>query len=95
VSGSQSPEFLFALRLSDEPYFERMLADLAAAVLAHVGFDGSAIDELGAVLRSALADGASKGSSRCEVRFRAHSGQLHIVVAYPDGAEWQTTRPLP
>lgn len=88
-------DFLFALELSDEPRFEGMLNDLTSAVLAHVGYAAAAVEELGSVLRTALAAGHRRGNTRCGVRFRAWSGELHISVAYEGGAEWRTTRPLP
>jgi hypothetical protein len=88
-------EFLFALELSDEPHFEAMLQDLTSAVLSHVGYAPPAVEELGAVMRKALAAGQVSGRTRCDVRFRARSGELQISVAYEGGAEWRTTRPLP
>jgi hypothetical protein len=89
------PEFVFALELSDEPYFEDMLTELAGSVLAHVGYEPPAIEKLRAVVRGALAQGATDGRRRCDVRFRAESGQLHITVGYAGAAEWRTTQPLP
>lgn len=88
-------EFVFALELSDEPYFDRMLAEVASAVLVHVGYQGAAIERLRAELRAALKTGAAAGHARCDVRFLAHSGQLHISIAYPGRDEWRATRPLP
>jgi hypothetical protein len=88
-------EFVFALELSDEPYFDDMLTDVTGAVLAFVGYRGAAGEELRRVLHGALTAGASSGHSRCDVRFRAHSGELHISVVYTGGDEWRTTRRLP
>ena len=92
---SDPHEFVFALELSDEPHFDVMLAELANAVLAHVGYQTPAIDELRGTLRHALATGLSNGQQRCDVQFRAHAGELQIVVTYAGGAEWRTTRALP
>jgi hypothetical protein len=92
---SDQHEFVFALELSDEPHFDSMLADLAAAVLVHVGYQAPAIDELRAVLRKALAAGAPNGQHRCDVQFRAQNGELHIAVVFAGGTEWRTTRALP
>ncbi len=88
-------EFVFALELSDEPRFERMLVDLTWAVLSHVGYPAPAAKELHGVLRNALKSGHASGRTHCDVCFRARSGELHISVAYEGGAEWQTSRPLP
>ncbi len=90
-----APDFLFALELSDERRFEDMLADLSRAVLAHVGYDAAAADELRGTIRAALARGVADGHARCDVRFSAHGGELLVVVAYAGGAEWRTRRPLP
>jgi hypothetical protein len=87
-------DFLFALEMSDGSEFDRMLGDLTRAVLGHVGYAGSDIDELAGVLRAALADGAASGQ-RCHVRFQAHGGELQIAVACAGRPEWRTTRPLP
>jgi len=88
-------DFFFALQLSDETRFQGMLAELTSAVLGYVGYAAGAADELSGVLRKALADGHRRGRTRCDVRFRAGAGELHISVAYEGGAEWRTTRPLP
>jgi hypothetical protein len=85
-------EFLFALELSDEKTFDAMLTELSQAVLVHVGLAKGAIDELAGALHRALADGAAVGHGRCDVRFRAHGGELQVAVKYAGGAEWQTTR---
>jgi hypothetical protein len=88
-------EFLFALELSDEAHFETMVVELAGAVLAHVGYQSVAIDELRTGLRDALASCATRGDRRCDVQFRAHAGGLDLVVTGASGAEWRTTRALP
>ena len=88
-------DFLFALDLSDEPHFDTMLGELAGTVLKYVGYQPPAIDELKSALKQALSAGAANGQSHCDVRFRAHAGELVITVAYQGRAEWRTTRPLP
>lgn len=88
-------DFVFALDLSDEPHFDTMLGDLAGSVLKYVGYQPAAVEELRGALKGALSAGVSNGQSRCDVRFRAHSGELVITVAYSGRAEWRTTRPLP
>jgi hypothetical protein len=88
------PDFVFALDMSaDAP--SDMLADLARSVLGHVGYAAPAIDALSTELRAALSDGAANGRRRCQVRFIAHGGELHIVVVAAGRPDWRTTRPLP
>jgi hypothetical protein len=88
-------EFLFALDLSGEPPFDRMLADLTRCVLGHVGYQSSAIDALSGQLGAALSERAASGEHRCEVRFVAHAGALEIVVAAAGRPDWRATWPLP
>ena len=94
-------DFFFALEMSDEPEFGRMLGELVSAVLGHAGFAAPAIEELTTALRGVLSDGAAGGQRRCDVRFQARgprpgqAGELQIVVARAGSAEWRTTRPLP
>jgi hypothetical protein len=92
---SDAHEFVFALQLSDEPHFDSMLTELAGAVLAHVGYQAAAVEELCSVLQGVLAKGLSNGHLRCDVQFSVRGGELQIVVAYAGGAEWRTTRALP
>ena len=88
-------DFLFALELSDESHFDRMLADLAGAVLVQVGYQPPVVEELTGALTAALAKGVADGLRHCDLRFTAQAGNLEIVVAYEGGTEWRTTRPLP
>jgi hypothetical protein len=88
-------EFLFALDLSGEPPFDRMLADLTRCVLGHVGYQSSAIDALTGQLGAALTERAASGRHRCEVRFVAHAGALEIVVVAAGRPDWRATWPLP
>jgi hypothetical protein len=89
-------DFFFALDLSDEPHFDRMLAALSDAVLRYVGYDAAVMVAMTAELRAALADGVKNGRARCDVRFLTSNGQLQITVAYAGGGPaWQTTRELP
>ena len=88
-------EFLFALDMSGEPPFDRMLADLTRSVLGHVGYQSSAIDALTGQLGAALIDRVASGGHRCEVRFLARAGELEIVVAAAGRPDWRTTWPLP
>jgi hypothetical protein len=88
-------EFEFSLELSERPYFDRMLTDVARTVLTYVGYQGSAIEELDAQLKHAITRGGSDARTRFDIRFRAHNGELRITVASAGAAEWHTTRPLP
>jgi len=86
-------EFLFALEMADDPETSRMLGELCAVVLGHVGYPQPAIAEVNRELHAAITRGNAAG--RCDVRFVAHRGALEIVVARVGAAEWRTTRPLP
>ena len=86
-------DFLFALDLSDEPHFDRMLSELASVVLRYAGYDPTAVDALTTEVRTALAGGAAAG--RCEVRFRAGDGTLRIRVKFDGRPAWETARVLP
>ena len=88
-------EFLFALELSDEPDFDRMLTELTGALFAHVGYSKAAVEELRQALHGALTGGLSCDERRCDIRFCAHAGELQIVVSYAGGGQWRTARPLP
>jgi len=85
-------EFLFALELSDEASFERMLTDIADAVFLHLGLARPAVDALVADVRGALTAGGAE--RRCQVRFVVGGGELEIVVTRPGVPEWRTRRPL-
>ena len=86
-------EFLFALEMADDPDTSRMLGELCAAVLGHVGYPPPAIAEVKRELHAAIVGSTLPG--RCDVRFVAHDGELQIVVARVGAAEWRTTRRLP
>jgi hypothetical protein len=88
-------EFLFALDMSGEPPFDRMLAELARTVLSQIGYGSSAIDALSGELGAALTERAANGGRRCQVRFIAQDGHLQIVVAAAGCPDWRTSRPLP
>jgi hypothetical protein len=86
-------DFLFALELSDEASFDRMLGEIADAVFVHLGLARPDVDALLVDVRRELAAGA--GERRCEVRFAVRGGQLEIVVSHDGSAEWRTRRALP
>ena len=79
--------------MADDPDTSRMLGELCAAVLGHVGYAAPAIAELNRELHQAIGGGTHPG--RCDVRFVARDGELQIVVARVGAAEWRTTRRLP
>lgn len=88
-------EFLFALNISDEQYFDDMLGDVASSLLDRVGYSADAAGQIVAALHLALAEGVAGGLRQCDVRFSVGAGELQIVVSYVGGREWRTTRPLP
>jgi hypothetical protein len=88
-------DFFFALDISDEPEFDRMLNELASVVFGYVGYPAPAVAELTGVLREALASHVASGRRRCDIRFLARAGELQIVVRCAGSPEWRTTRPLP
>ena len=88
-------DFLFALDLSDEPHFDRMLQELSRVVLRYVGFDAASADAVTLDVRTALAHGVADGRARCDVRFRAAGGTLKISVEFVGGRTWETARALP
>ena len=88
-------QFLFTLKLSDEPRFDAMLGDLARCVLEQVGYAPPAIADILAKFRVALQEGADQGQRDCDIRFRAEAGQLLIVMSYAGGREWRVARALP
>jgi hypothetical protein len=88
-------DFFFALDMSDEPDLDRMVAELAAAVLGHVGYTAAASEDLSRALHAALTSRLASGERRCTVRFLASGGQLQVVIAGDGAPEWRTSRPLP
>jgi len=84
---------MFALELSDPSRFDAMVDEVASSVFKHAGLDGADAAATLAALRAALAGAAHAGARRCDVRFRAHAGELRIAVSAP-GHDWQTTRRL-
>jgi hypothetical protein len=87
-------DFVFTLDLSDPPQFDAMLAELARAVCAHVGYEAGPAGELTVTVQTALGQAAA-GQTRCAVRFEAHAGELRVAISTDNGAVWRTSRPLP
>ena len=92
-------EFLFALHLSDIgrqdgiEEIDGMLSDLMNSVLRHAGYTAGTIAQLAAELRAGVARGRTPGE--CDVQFRAHAGELEIVVSQGDRRIFRTSRRLP
>ena len=89
------PDFFFALDLSDQSRFERMMSDVIASILGHAGFDKKAAADIGDELRRALADGVKQGGHRCDVTFQAQDGQLSMSIVFDRGSAWRASRALP
>jgi hypothetical protein len=89
------PDFFFALDLSDQSHFERMMNDVTASILRHAGFDAKAAADIADELRRALGDGVKRGGHHCDVTFQAIDGTLSMSIAFDHGAKWQAARPLP
>jgi len=88
-------QFLFAMKLSDEPRSDAMLDDLATCVLKQIGYAPAAIADTLAKVHAALPKGGPAGQRDCDVQFRADAGQLLIVVSYAGGREWRVACPRP
>src|SRR5262249_44017761 len=88
-------DFLFALEMSGDPDSGRMLGDLGAAGLGHVGYSAPAIAELTSAMSGSLTRGGARAGRRGDDGFLARAGEWQIVVACAGAAEWGTTRPLP
>jgi hypothetical protein len=87
-------EFVFALELSDGARFEAMLTDLARAVLHATDCPPEAVPALTGSLRQALSD-AGRGRARCNMRFHAQGGELHIGISCAGQPERRSTFTLP
>ena len=74
-------DFQFTLRVSDETRFDRMLSDVAATILRHVGYAADTADGLVQLVHGVIEQGLGGGARQCEVRFRAGNGELQIAVA--------------
>jgi hypothetical protein len=88
-------DFVFALEMSDDAESGKMLGEVCAAVLGHVGYAAADVTELTASLAAAVSPAAGGTAHRCGVRFVARGGELQIVVARAGQPDWRATRPLP
>lgn len=88
------PEFMFAMQFPEEGRFEEMLKDLTTSVLRHAGYTGGAAAALTAEISAGVANGCRPGSA-CDVEFRAHAGELVLVVSQGGRRIFRTSRRLP
>jgi hypothetical protein len=86
-------DFFFALVLSREDHYGRLLTDVLTTVLGHVGFGPDAVTELNGAIRRAAGGGAP--GRPCRVALRAKGRELHVDVTREGASPWRTTRPLP
>ncbi len=88
-------DFVFALDISDDRESGRILEQLCATVLGHVGYGAPMVAELTAALAAAVTPREAGQPRRCGVRFVARGGELLIEVARAGEPDWRATRPLP
>ena len=87
-------DFLFTLRLPDDGRLDAMLGELTTSVLRHVGYAAGDIAELGREIRAGIERGKS-ASAEYGVQFRAHGGELEIIVSQGDRSVFRAARRLP
>ena len=87
-------DFIFTLRLADNAGWDEMVNDLTTSVLLHLGYTPSALDELSGLIRAGLAKERAAGAEY-DLQFRAHEGQIEIVVSRDDQTVFHTARRLP
>jgi hypothetical protein len=88
-------QFLFALKISDQPRLDSLLDEVAECVLGHVGYAPPAIADILGKLHGTLEQVRVEGRPGCDVQFRAEAGQLLIIVLDAEGRQQRVTRPLP
>ena len=88
-------QFLFAMKLSDDPQCDPMLDELARCVLKQIGYAPPVIADTLTKLRAALREDADPGHSNRDVQFRSEGGQLIIVISAAGGRERRIARALP
>ena len=88
------PQFLFSLKVSDQPQLDAMLQAVAKCMLERAGYAPAAIADILATFHRALDQRPAERRSACEIQFRAEAGELQIVVS-DAGREWRVARALP
>ena len=87
-------DFLFTLRVPENGQLDAMLNELTASVLRHVGYAAGDIAEIGSQIRAGIERGRSAGAEY-GVQFRAHAGEIEIIVSQGDHHVFRTARRLP
>ena len=87
-------EFLFSLCLCEGGRNDDMLRELTTRVLGFAGCPAGAAGEIGDQLLAGLADGATAGA-RHEVQFRAHAGEIEIILSAGGRPVYRASRRLP
>jgi hypothetical protein len=85
---------MFAMHFPEDGRFEEMLQDLTTSVLRHAGYKGRAATALAAEISAGVANGCRPGSAY-DVEFRAHAGELVLVVSQGGRRIFHTSRRLP
>ena len=89
-------DFVFTLHLSADGGLDetRMLNDLTTMVLSHAGYAERSTAAVVAELDAGIAAGRTSGVG-CDVEFRAHAGEIAIVVSQGSRTIYRTSRRLP
>jgi hypothetical protein len=87
-------DFTFSLHLAEGVRFDEMLRDLTHTVLRHVGYSADAISRIVDDMKTRVAAGRRRGIG-CDVEFRAHDGELEILVSQGGQPVYRTLHHLP
>jgi len=87
-------DFTFSLHLAEGVRFDEMLRDLTDSVLRHVGYSAEAIAGIVDEMRSRVTAARRRGMG-CDVAFRAHGGNLEILVSQGGESVYRTLHHLP
>lgn len=89
-------DFVFTLHLSADGRLDetRMLNDLTTTVLRHAGYAEPSTAAVVAELDAGIAAGRTGGVG-CDVEFRAHDGEIAIVVSQGSRTIYRLSRRLP
>ncbi len=87
-------EFVFTVHLSEDRRFDEMLGDLTRTVMRHAGYADAAIAAVSSELTRGVADARARVAG-CDIEFRAHAGELVIVVTQGGRRILRTSHRLP